>query len=900
MEKSRINWIEELKKAGKKTLHALWILLQVIADVLITVILIAVLTGIIIGCAFTVYIRNYVDTEVDLSYFNISAASSTSTTSIYRYDFTDRVNREGEAVLIEGEKISGGRDSEYVTYDKIPENLINAVIAIEDKRFKTHNGVDWKRTFGAGLNFFVSFDNANYGGSTITQQLIKNNTGKDEYSIQRKIQEIFWALNLETKKDKEEILEMYLNVANFGSTYYGVQAAAYNYFSKDVSELSLLECAAIAGITQNPSYYNPIVFPEHNRERRETVLYEMLDQELITRREYEEAHGKDLVLKRPSSSENLSELQSKGINSWYTDMVIEDVIDDLVSEKGYSRQVASLMVYNGGLRIYSLEDEKIQKHLEAIYLDDSRFPASSSGMIVQSSAIVIDPYTGDVLGVVGARREKTGNRVLNFATQTKRAPGSSIKPLSVYGQGINSGLINWATVVEDSPFDFVQSATGWPKNAETFGGNNYRGLTTVAYALTHSLNTIPVKLLSKIGLQNSYNFCHDVLGMTDIIAAKSVAGGGTVTDIGYAALGLGQLNFGISLRQITAAYSIFPNSGIYNEPHSYLKVTDSEGNIILENGYNGKVAISEDAAAIMNLILNKVTTEGTAKDLSFGKLTGIDVAGKTGSAGEYYDRWFIGYTPYYICGVWYGYEYPKTLTGDNKCIPIWDSIMIPLHQQYIVPGAAQSNFQMTPNIVQCEYCADSGKIPTDACALDPRGNRVETGYFIKGTEPTELCDAHVIVDYCTAGKGVACEDCPPEGVTQVALVRVNRNFNSRYNPSIQDAQYSYMDLPYDVSPYTTKYVPFYYNLAKATTAGGVTVNHQTGYTRGATHFNSTCLEHFDYNKWRERVNERKAAEAAGGPVLSAGTGGQGFYVSCTDLSRLFTGFRSVALSARTR
>jgi len=861
MSKNKINWFSEIGSTGKKAASGVFKFFQILLNILVTVVLICVLTGIIIGCAFTVYIKNYVNTSVDIGLFDIDTASGTTTSSVYRYEFTDRTNRIGTEVLLEGEKIVGGTNQQYVTYDKIPENMINAVIAIEDKRFRTHEGVDWKRTIGAGLKFAIG--SGSFGGSTITQQLIKNITGEDDYSIQRKVQEIFWALDLETKKDKEEILELYLNIANFGGTNYGVQAAAYNYFSKDISELTLIECAAIAGITQNPSYYNPIVYPEHNKERRNTVLAEMLSQGLITQREYNEAFGKDLVLKLPSATEDLTDQQAKGINSWYTDMVIEDVISDLVNKKGYTQQMATMMVYNGGLKMYSLVDPEIQATLEKVYLEDGNFPKATSGLIAQSAAIVIDPSTGDILGVVGARRQKTGNRVQSFATQTKRAPGSAIKPLSVYAPAIDKKMITWATVIDDTPFEFTSSATGWPKNAETFGGGNaYRGLTNVSYALTHSLNTIPVKILSKYGLQNSYNYCTGTLKMTDILAAKTTSSGSTVTDIGYAALGLGQLNYGISLRQICAAYSIFPNNGIYNEAKSYLKVTDSEGNVILENGYNGTVAISEEAASVMNLMLEKVTEEGTAKALTFGKLTGIDVAGKTGSAGDYYDRWFIGYTPYYICGVWYGYEYPKTLTGDNPCISLWDSIMIPAHQQYLSSIAQMKSFDISPNLVQAAFCSDSGKLVTDACMLDPRGDRTETGYFIKGTEPTEYCTTHIVVDYDAVEKGIANADCPPENVIQVALVKVNRNFNSKYNVTIADAQYSYMELPYDVRPYGTKYVPFYYNLAAATTVGGATVYHQTGYSRGAVHYNSTCTTHFNYEHWLEEVQKRRAEEAA--------------------------------------
>lgn len=868
----KINWFAELGNAWKALLHALGVFIKIVADVIITVLLICALTGVICVCAFSIYIKNYVNTEVDVSLFDMAIASGTTTTQIFRYNFSDRTNRVGTPVLMEGETIKGEKDSTYVTYDQIPENMINAVIAIEDKRFRTHNGVDWKRTIGAGLAFFTGTDG--YGGSTITQQLVKNVTGEDDYSIQRKIQEIFWALDLETKKDKEEILELYLNIANFGSTYDGVQSAAYNYFSKDVSELTLIECAAIAGITQNPSKYNPKVNPENNRVRREYILYEMLDQGLITQREYEEAHGKELVIKTPSSSENLTDAQAKGINSWYTDMVIEDVISDLMTQKGITRQMATYTVYGGGLKIYCLVDPIVQATLESVFVSESNFPEATSGLMAQSSAIIIDPQTGDILGVVGARNEKTANRIQNYATQTKRSPGSSIKPLAVYGQAIEKGLINWATVYDDVPVDFADTQTGWPKNSETFGkeGSSYRGLSNINYALKMSLNTIPVKILQQLGLRESFDFVKSKFGLDDLIESKKLSNGSAITDITYASLGLGQLSYGVTLRDMTAAYTVFPNNGVYSEAHSYLKVTDSSDNIVLENTYNGNVVFSENTVSIMNLMLENVVSGGTASDTMNGAgkgvqfvKTGIDIAGKTGSAGEVYDRWFIGYTPYYVCGVWYGYDYPKTLTGINPCFKIFDAIMLPLHAGIInnaaINGTEIEKFNITNDIIECTYCVDSGLLPCEACYHDPRGSRLETGYFIKGTEPTESCTTHVMVRYCITGKGVdICNHCPDEDCTEVALVRVNRDFNTSKQITIADAQYSYMELPFNIMPYSTVYVPFYYNLCNPTKdANGKNIYHHTGYTRRVEQYNHTCLKHFDTARWWSEYFVKKAA-----------------------------------------
>ncbi len=850
MPNKKINWGEELKTAGKVGLSGVGKFFQIFANILMTILLIVALTGIIVVCAFSVYINNYVETEIDAEQFRIDVSSST-TTHMYRMEFADRANRVGEAVPMDSaadRQLQGEVDQMYVPIDKIPDNMINAVIAIEDKRFMTHSGVDWKRTAGAGLTFFTGGGDG-FGGSSITQQLIKNVTGNDEYSIQRKIQEIFWALDLETKMDKEEIIELYLNIVNFGNGSNGVQAAAYNYFSKDVSELTLIECAAIACITKNPSRFNPIIYPEYNAERRNIVLYEMYDQGLITYREFEEAYQKELVLNVPGASDDENEEESdlSGVNSWYADMVIEDVIADLMEKYNYSEKMAAILVYNGGLNIYTLVDPEIQTILEEAFTDESNFPVDKSGIKAQCSAIVIDPYTGDVLGVVGARGEKTANRIQNFATFTKRPPGSAIKPLAVYAPAFEKGLLTWSTVLEDTPHSY-QGNKGWPKNST----NNYRGLINVAYALKVSTNTVAVKMLEKVGLKNAFDFCYDTLNMKSMIEYGEFSDGTGYSDVGLAALALGQLNYGVTVREITAAYSMFVNSGIYSEPNSYLKVTDSSGNVLLENGYEGTVAISEETASIMNMLLESVPrTGGTAASIQFDSKYDIDVAGKTGSAGDYFDRWFIGYTPYYICGVWYGYEYPKHIDdiSTNPCVKVWDAVMGKVHEDKVIANMQEGDkyleFNVSNNLVQATFCKDSGLLMSEACSHDPRGNRAETGWFVKGTEPKEYCETHVMVDYDYVEKAIACEWCPPENIKQVALIKVDRKFPIQV--AVVDAQYAYIELPFDVMPFSTVYRPYYYNL------GGK--EYYVGYTSGPVHYNRTCSAHFNKTEWQKKVAE---------------------------------------------
>jgi penicillin-binding protein 1A len=528
-------------------------------------------------------------------------------------------------------------------------------------------------------------------------------------------------------------------------------------------------------------------------------------------------------------------------------MVIEDVINDLVEQKGYSHKVASLMVYNGGLNIYMLMDPELQTLLEDEFTNPANFPAATSGLKAQSAGIIIDPTTGDVLAVVGSRDEKTANRIQNFATQTKRPPGSAIKPLSVYAPAMENGVITYGSVYDDSPFKFFNDKSAWPKNAS----NNYRGLTPIWYSVSRSLNPVAVKVLDDLGLERSFRFCHDTLQMESLIEEKRLDSGVVLSDKDYAALALGQFNYGLTVRELAASYSIFANDGIYNKPNSYLKVTDSYGETVLENNYSGTVAISQETATVMNKILHTVITEGTANsDTNFEKL-GIDCAGKTGTSGDNFDRWFVGYTPYYICGVWFGHEYPKALTGlgTNPCVDLWDIVMKQAHQKFIDADKAGveklKTFTVSENVIECNYCKDSGKLVAEACASDKRGNRVEKGYFIKGTEPTEYCDTHILVEYDKVTKGIACEWCPPENIIKTALIKVDRLYPVQVY--ITDAEYTYFELPYNVRPYNGEKYPYYYNLCGK--------GHYFGRSKSSVPYNKACYQHFDENAWKQKLDE---------------------------------------------
>lgn len=793
--------------------------------------IVLVATLMMVFLVFAIYIDKHIEKSVDDELFE--GLSNGSSSKLYYYEFTDRENRVGNAVQIDDE-LYGGYRCEYVSIEQVPQNLIDAFVSIEDKRFYEHSGVDWRRSISAGANYFLKF-NGSYGGSTITQQLIKNVTQKDEYTFQRKIQEIFWALDLESKMEKDEILGMYLNIINLSQGCYGVQAASKYYYSKDVSELSLSECACIAAITNSPTYYDPLRNPENNQKRRDIILNQMYEQEYITREELDAALAEPIALNVSAAGD------SNSVTSWYIDMVIEDVISDLMTARDCSRQAATLMIYTGGLNIYTAMDADVQRTLEEYYANEKNFYSTSYGENPQSSAIVIDPATGDILGVVGAIGEKRGNRVQNFATQTLRPAGSVIKPLSVYAPALESGIINWASVYDDVPVRFEKISgsdteyKAWPKNSK----GEYRGLTNINYALANSVNTVSVRVLDDLGLDASFSFLRDKLHMSALIEKKELPSSEIITDKDYAALALGQFNYGVTVRDITAAYSIFANNGIYNYSRSYLQVTDINDKTILSNDYKGEIVLSESTASLMTKMLENVIKEGTGASVSLDDI--VECAGKTGTTQSNYDRWFIGYSPYYICGVWYGYEYPKSLSGtaSNTVIKYWDDIMTNLHSN--IDDTSKKKFDISDDIVQAEYCRDSGLLMTDACRNDPRGSRAESGFFAKGDEPQTLCNCHVNVPYDIVNGGIACEDCPSENVKTVGLINVTRVFPIQIY--VTDAEYTWRDIG-KTMPSTVSNLPFYANLLKD--------GEYSGISKKDIQYNRFCRTDFNYYNWKKR------------------------------------------------
>lgn len=708
-----------------------------------TLLLICVLTGGFMACFAAAYIKNTILPAADLdpNDYTMDQAST-----IY---YTDAGGAEHVQQTLHGEE-----NSVYVKYDQLPQNLINAAIAIEDKRFLTHPGVDWKRTLNGVLLMFTGRDIQ--GGSTITQQLLKNMTEYDDVTVKRKITEIFRALEFEKKYDKKQIMEMYLNRIYMGEGCRGVYTAAYNYFNKNVKDLTLAECASLISITNNPSIYNPYLsgrdrdtgepnpnWGQENNAYRATICLNLMEEQGMI-----SAAERDAAIAELEAGLNFArgkdENRSTTVYSWYDEQVIKDVAADLMAKYGISELSARDLVFRGGLKIYSCMDYDVQKTVNEVYGNwDNLGLVSASGQKIQSAIAIIDP-NGNVVGIAGSLGKKTINRGLNYASGTTRQPGSSFKPLSAYAPALELGLISPATVVEDTPVELV-GGKAWPSNSYGY----YWGRLNVAHAIEQSSNPVAVRTIQALGAESSFQFLTERFGLTTLEPGREVYGEWK-SDVDAAPLSLGGLTDGVNVLEMAAAYSVFPRSGLYLAPKTYSKVLDSEGNVILDNtNGEGTVALKETTAAyITNMLKNVVTGEyGTGKSANF---SGQEIAGKTGSTNSNNDRWFVGYTPYYTAAVWTGYDKPERITyrdggSNNPSITMWRKVMEPIHQ-----GLAYKNFTMPEGMKTVEICLDSGLLATDKCRADVRGNR--TGVYLLSAQdtPTEYCEMHVEVEICTA------------------------------------------------------------------------------------------------------------------------------------------------------
>lgn len=774
------------------------------------IVLVALFTVIICAFSLIAYAKEYYN-SVSAEGFKELARSQDRTTHLYYL-----LNSEGDgevAVELTDQALYSAQNREWVTFKDIPQKLIDAFVAIEDHRFYEHKGVDLKRTLGAAIGFIGG--RSSYGGSTITQQLIKNVTGNDEYSVSRKLHELIFALKLDKALSKEEILELYLNTIYLSDSCYGIGSAAEYYFGHGCSELTLEECAALACIPQSPAKWNPRTQPQNNSERRRVVLLRMSELGYITDEQMSEALERPLEI--TDKTDGKTQANAENRYSWYTEAVIDDTLELLI-KNGYAvnRQTASKLLYSGGLSIITAQSPQMQKIAEDHFADERNFPAVDNSLIQpECSVVVIDPRNGNILALVGGRGEKKGDRVLNFATHSKRSPGSSIKPLSVYTPALDSGKITYGTVIDDTPYKFLSTSKGglrpWPQNSP----RGYRGLTTVRDAVRRSVNTVSVKILSKMDKKEIFYMLRDRLGLSGLVEAREI-GGAFFTDIAESPLAHGQLTIGVTVREITGAYTAIANGGVYHKPKTVLKIFDSEGKLLVDNtdGYadnGGERVFSSGSAAVMTKLLQGVTSTGTASSIKLK--TQIDCAGKTGTTTADKDRWFIGYTPDLLCGVWFGYEEPRSLTGfiGSPSVRVWDSLMTKLSDDAVLGHSAIKHFPQSDELVTVRYCKDSGKLSTAACLADPRGCRLEVGYFVKGTEPKTYCDCHTLVRYDVVNHGVAGEDCPSENCRNIGMIRVERSFPM--DVKIADAQYVYRDIG-STPPCLVATEPFFLTILK--------------------------------------------------------------------------------------
>ena len=657
--------------------------------------LIVGVVGIVCASVMLIYAINVVngDPVFDL---NEKKDSLSQTSFIYAY------NKDGS--LKELTRLHSEENREWIELEDTGEYLKYAFISAEDKRFENHHGVDWIRT----LSVIVNPKNFGQGGSTITQQLIKNLTEENQVTISRKFNEILSALNLEKYNKKDDILEAYMNTIFLSSGCYGVKTAAEKYFGKDVDALNIAECACIAGITQSPTTYNPLLHPDKNRERQLWILGQMADKEndfangYITKEQYEEAVAYEMVFTNSPNYQgsqvtgNSSESRTNVVDSWYIDYVMKTVIKDLQKEYGYNYRKAKNMLYGGGLKIYAAVDLEVQAAIEDVYENYRKMPDET----VQGAMVIMN-YEGRVLGLVGGTGKKEVGLGFNRATEAERQPGSTIKPLSVYGPAIEKSLNDpdfdyyWSTVDTDAPSSVKVNGKPWPTNE----GKTYSGARiTIQKGLADSKNTIAARTLVKIGIDYSYDYLKDKFHLSTL---------DEVWDKDWSPIALGAMTTGAKPIEMAAAYASFGNGGQYYYPYCYYKVEDSKGNVILQPDPEGtkEQALSEGSAWVMNKLLQTVMTSGTGR---YYKLSGIECFGKTGTTTDSKDRWFMGGTPEYITAVWYGYDKPKEIRYSlsyNPAGTLWNAVM---NNVYAAKGKDVKSFPEYDGIVRKAYDPSNG------------------------------------------------------------------------------------------------------------------------------------------------------------------------------------------------
>jgi len=771
------------------------------------------LVGVVCGFIFMFTLGDYLEGEiapqagVQLEGFDLNQPSY-----VYYLDGSGNVQ-----VL---QKLYPEMNREWVSYDEIPVHLINAAVSIEDHRFFEHQGVDWFTTLKACVNMFVGSGDQ-FGGSSITQQLIKNlllmeDEGADDVTVQRKVLEIFRATEFERRYDKSVVLEWYLNKIYLGNRCEGVKAAAAKYFGKELEHLTAAECACLISITNNPSLYDPyrtsldasgLTGMEQNDIRRTNTLYMMREYGYLTEEEYQEALNQQIVLKNGIDAEdrvsdctnegcgyhgkvgtftlkdngryycpqcgNITEIgvnASQEVYSWFVDTAVRDVAKMMADEAGleWNKKTQELyldLITNGGYHIYTTMNMDVQKQVDKIYTDLDEIPKTNSVQQLQSAIVIVDNRTGDIVALSGGVGEKDVYFGYSRAESDQLQPGSSIKPLTIYAPAFELGLFTPASVQKDMPLYYTGEGNNIKPYPLNTGKASYGYRRNILYGVTQSVNTVAVQTLNTIGLEYSFNFAKEKFGLSSLIESEE-RNGRVYSDIGLSPLGMGAPTDGVTVRAMSAAYATFANDGVYREARTFTKVFNDRGELVMNNTQDSQQILSEKTVAYMNYCLENVVNAGTG---TAAQIRGQIVAGKTGSTTSNKDRWFCGYTDYYTAAIWCGYDTPEVISlvgdGRNPATVLFKKVMEPIHS-----GLETAPLYDESKMVSVGICLDSGKLATDACSCDVRGSRVAYADVYLEDVPTEKCDKHIIVDYCT--NGAASEYCKNlAGIGKVTLTK---------------------------------------------------------------------------------------------------------------------------------
>ena len=705
---------------------------KVLGTFLLSVILVLVITGSIFATALTIYVLNYADTTTTVSLENITA--NYTSRFLYENPDYDEDNPKDDEYLLYYALKNTNQHAVWTDYQSIPLNLSNAVVATEDERFLSHDGVDFKRTLASFINIFVPLYDERSGGSTITQQTIKNVTGDDARDgtegAERKIREIFRAMNVERTYSKEDILECYLNIISFATWDYdirGVQAAANYYFGKDVSQLNLGECASLAAMIKAPAELNPINDKKLNRERAEYTLRKMNDIGMISSDDWEKGKQQLAELEVTGDIEYSSvtqyedETKDQGPTSWFMDDAISQAIDILVDYYGITTAEANDKLYSGGYTIYTTVDMDIQTEVEKKMRDKTNFQAYELEKDKLCSAFFCCDYYGQVKAVVGSRKKKKESRIWSFATDSTRSPGSTIKPIAAYAPAIDQGIVTYSTILKDEPIEIKlddKTTKKWPVNysetkEENWTYNNYPLWTM----LQNSTNTASAQLVKMLTPTYSYNFLQQKLGITTL----------TLDDADYAPMSIGAMSNGLHLSELVEAYQIFGNGGKKYDMTYISLIEDKDGTIIYEHSDSYDQVIDPSSAYVMNRMMQKVVQSGTGQA---AKLQNTDLVAKTGTAEDWTDLLFVGCTPDYVSGVWIGMENPETIPTSEyqDSSNIWKNIF-----GDIAENEPHKTFEIPEGVVEAKYCTHSGLLATSSC------KDTQTGYYKENALP-EYCN----------------------------------------------------------------------------------------------------------------------------------------------------------------